>query len=124
MLPPLYPLTSDLRMYISVPCEHELQFMHPASVPKFWFRLRVNIFMPLQPSVGPRPLLQFLDPIHSRQDSLDGGSARRKAATYTQNKRTQTSMPLVGFEPTIPALERAKTVHALELAATVIGYCA
>jgi hypothetical protein len=28
---------------------------------------------------------QFLDPIHSRYDSLDGGSARRKAATYTQN---------------------------------------
>jgi hypothetical protein len=26
----------------------------------------------------------FLNPIHSRQDSLDGGSARRKAATYTQ----------------------------------------
>jgi hypothetical protein len=23
--------------------------------------------------------------IHSRWDSLDGGSARRKAATYTQN---------------------------------------
>jgi hypothetical protein len=29
-------------------------------------------------------------------------------------------MPLVGFEPTIPAFERAKTVHALDSAATVI----
>jgi hypothetical protein len=27
----------------------------------------------------------------------------------------------VGFEPTIPALEREKTVHALDRAATVIG---
>jgi hypothetical protein len=27
----------------------------------------------------------------------------------------------VGFEPTIPAFERAKTVHALDRAATVIG---
>jgi hypothetical protein len=27
----------------------------------------------------------------------------------------------VGFEPTIPAFERAKTLHALDLAATVIG---
>jgi hypothetical protein len=27
----------------------------------------------------------------------------------------------VGFEPTIPAFERAKTVHALDSAATVIG---
>jgi hypothetical protein len=37
-----------------------------------------------------RPLLgfgffQFLDPIHRRQDSLDEGSARRKAATCTQD---------------------------------------
>jgi hypothetical protein len=30
-------------------------------------------------------------------------------------------MPLVGFEPTIPAFERAKTFHALDRAATVIG---
>jgi hypothetical protein len=28
---------------------------------------------------------QFLNPIHRRWDSLDGGSARRKAAAYTQN---------------------------------------
>jgi hypothetical protein len=34
--------------------------------------------------------------------------------TQTQNKRTQISMPWVGFEPTIPAFERAKTVHALD----------
>jgi hypothetical protein len=56
---------------------------------------------------------------------LGGGSARRKAATYTgqhkQNKRTQTSTPLVGFEPTIPVFERAKTVHALDRAANVVG---
>jgi hypothetical protein len=42
----------------------------------------------------------------------------------TQNKRTQTSMPRVGFEPTTPVFERAKTDHALDGAATVIGtYC-
>jgi hypothetical protein len=41
--------------------------------------------------------------------------------TQTQNKRTQTSIPRVGFEPTVPEFERAKTVHALERAATVIG---
>jgi hypothetical protein len=28
----------------------------------------------------------------------------------------------VGFEPTIPAIERAKTVRALDRAATVIGF--
>jgi hypothetical protein len=30
-------------------------------------------------------------------------------------------MSRLGFEPTIPALERAKTVHALDRAANVIG---
>jgi hypothetical protein len=30
-------------------------------------------------------------------------------------------MPRVGFEPTSPVFERAKTVHALERAATVVG---
>jgi hypothetical protein len=30
-------------------------------------------------------------------------------------------MPSLGFEPTILAFERAKTVHALDQAATVIG---
>jgi hypothetical protein len=30
-------------------------------------------------------------------------------------------MPRVEFEPTIPVLERAKMVHALDRAATVIG---
>jgi hypothetical protein len=33
--------------------------------------------------------------------------------SQTRNKRTQTSTPGVGFEPTIPVFERAKTVHAL-----------
>jgi hypothetical protein len=31
-------------------------------------------------------------------------------------------MPRVGFEPIIPVLEQAKTVHASDGAATVIGY--
>jgi hypothetical protein len=30
-------------------------------------------------------------------------------------------MPQVGFELTIPVFERAKTIHALDRAATVIG---
>jgi hypothetical protein len=40
---------------------------------------------------------------------------------HKQNKRTQTSMPRVGFEPTIPVFKRAKTIQTLERAATVIG---
>jgi hypothetical protein len=52
---------------------------------------------------------------------LGRGSAHRKAATYTGQHRT--AMPKVGFEPTNLVFERAKTVHALERAATTIGTC-
>jgi hypothetical protein len=31
-------------------------------------------------------------------------------------------MPWVGFEPTIPASKRAKTVHALDRSVTVTGH--
>jgi hypothetical protein len=41
--------------------------------------------------------------------------------TQTQNKRTQISMPRVGFETTITGFQGAKTVHALDHAATGIG---
>jgi hypothetical protein len=37
----------------------------------------------------------------------------------TQSKRTQTSLPPVGFELTISVLERAKTVHVLDRATTL-----
>jgi hypothetical protein len=39
----------------------------------------------------------------------------------TRNKRTQTSMPQVGFELTIPVFERTKVVHTLDHSATVSG---
>jgi hypothetical protein len=43
--------------------------------------------------------------------------------TQTRNKLRQTLVPVVGFEPTIPVFERAKTFQALDRAATVIGEC-
>jgi hypothetical protein len=43
--------------------------------------------------------------------------------TQKQNKRKQTTMPRVEFEPMTPVLERAKMVHALDRAASVIGLC-
>jgi hypothetical protein len=50
---------------------------------------------------------------------LDGGPARPKAATYTGQHKHRINA--VGFEPTIPVFVRAKTFHALDGAATVIG---
>jgi hypothetical protein len=56
---------------------------------------------------------------------LDGDQPIRKVSNYTQdntkNKCTQIFMPRVRFKPTITALERVKTVHDLDHAATVIG---
>jgi hypothetical protein len=64
-----------------------------------------------------------MDLIDSWYDSLDGGWARRKTATYTgtQKECGQISMPWVEFEPTIRIFERAKTFRALDSTATVIG---
>jgi hypothetical protein len=49
-----------------------------------------------------------------------GKQARKKYAAYNR-LGIQTSTPQVGFEPTTPAFERAKTVHAIVRTATVIG---
>jgi hypothetical protein len=42
--------------------------------------------------------------------------------TQTQNKRTKTSMPQMGIEPTTPVFKWAKTVHSLDGTATMIGH--
>jgi hypothetical protein len=46
---------------------------------------------------------------------------RTQKTTQTQNSLPQAPMRRVEFEPTISVLERTKTVHALDCAATVIG---
>jgi hypothetical protein len=69
--------------------------------------------------VEPWQFFRFLNSIHSQYAPFNGGSAGRKLLpTHKQHKyriNTQTSMPLVGIEPTIPVFERTKN------AATVIG---
>jgi hypothetical protein len=82
--------------------------------------------MALHSFTGPWPLLRFLD-LFTHSIGLVGlkisSSQGRWLHTgqHKQNKRTQTFMPWDGFEPTTPAFERAKTVHALDHAATAIG---
>jgi hypothetical protein len=74
--------------------------------------------MALQPFCWTLSAFHFLNLLHSPQDSLDGGSARRKVhrTAQTQYKSTQTSMLQVGFKPTIPLFKRAKPVYALDRA--------
>jgi hypothetical protein len=74
--------------------------------------------MAVQPFVGPWPLFQFLDLYTVGRTPWTGDQpVSRPLPAYrtvqTPNKRTQISMPQMGFEPTIPVFEGAKTVHAL-----------
>jgi FAD synthase len=78
---------------------------------------------------GPWPLIQFRNhfsqPVGlrgrvintSEGRYLNTGQHKQRINAYTH----ETSMTYVGFEPTIPASERAKTVHALDREATVTG---
>jgi hypothetical protein len=47
---------------------------------------------------------------HFRASSSKTSSPSQGRYLYKQNKHRQTTMPWVGFEPTIPAFKRAKTV--------------
>jgi hypothetical protein len=81
--------------------------------------------MTLQPFVRPWPLFQFLDLFIQSVGFFGRGISPsqgryRHTGQHKQNKRRQTSMPEVGFEPTIQVFERENTVHALDRAATVI----
>jgi hypothetical protein len=82
--------------------------------------------MALHPSVGPCPLFSFLILYTVSRTPWTGDQTVARPlpvhrTTQTQNKCTQTSMPPVEFEPTIPASEQTKTVHALDRASIVTG---
>jgi hypothetical protein len=55
----------------------------------------------------------------NRYGSLDGGSVRYNDNTNTE-KDAQTSMPQIGFQSTVPVLERENIFYALDRGATVI----
>jgi hypothetical protein len=71
--------------------------------------------------LGSGPFFSFFILFTVGRTPWAGKSIRRKTHTYTQNKRTQTYIPWVRFEPTSQAFEQVKTVHALDYAVTVIG---
>jgi hypothetical protein len=73
--------------------------------------------MALQPFVGPWFLMFYT--INRTPWTSDQPVARPLPTHRTT--QTQTSMSQVGFELTIPLFERAKTVHAIDHAATAIG---
>jgi hypothetical protein len=83
--------------------------------------------MTIESFVAPWPFFSFILYTVGRTPWTSNQPVARPLAihrtTQTQNKRTQTSMPPVESEPTIPAFERAKIVRSLERAATAIAMC-
>jgi hypothetical protein len=85
-----------------------------------------SIYLWLYSPCGPWQLFQFLNLYTVGRTSWTGDQSLARPlpahmTTQTQNKRTQTSISRVGFEHTFPVFERAKKVHSLGRAATVIG---
>jgi hypothetical protein len=132
-------------MVTKTTCAHQDLFVRPPSTYKtnkcfpcwkplfsietnfLFLSLSLSLSMALQ-SFGPWPLFLFrfviLYTVGRTPWTGDQPIARplpTNRTTQTQNKRTQTSMPRVGYEPTIPMFERMKTVHALDCAAALIG---
>jgi hypothetical protein len=99
-----FPQSDLLKQYLSISC-----------CPHLEQRVSVKRFVPLQ-SFHLRQAVGFL----GRGISPVQGCYLHRT-TQTQNKRRQTSTPLAGYKPTIPVLKRAKTLYALDRAATVIG---
>jgi hypothetical protein len=89
--------------------------------------LSIYLSMTLPPFVGSWPLFRFLNLFTQSVGPLGRGMSLSQGrymhtGQHKHNKRTQTSMPQVEFEPTIPVFERAKTVHVLDHATNVIGF--
>jgi hypothetical protein len=90
------------------------------------FNITYIFFLPLRSHFGAQGwFLSFSVYFCRREDSLDEWSARHLNTGQHKHRiniwTCQTSVPYVGFEPTIPASERAKTVHALDRSHTVTG---
>jgi hypothetical protein len=105
----LYLHKQNKRIHVSIPCVTSWKGDQPVArpLPTQTQNKRIHVSIPwVTPWKGDQPVARPL-PTHR--------------TTQAQNKGTQTFMPQVGFEPTIPVFEPVKTVHVLDRAATVFG---
>jgi hypothetical protein len=66
--------------------------------------------------------LQFLNPKKvGRTPWMTDQPIANPLPEQTHNKHKQRSIPWVGFEPMIPVFDRAKAIHVLNRAVTVVG---
>jgi hypothetical protein len=90
---------------------HDIYFFPPLGLQPSWSLASDFSFMIILQTVG------LLDRVISSSQGLYHNTGHHKHGinTYTY----QTSIPYVGFEPMIPASERAKTLYALDSSAIV-----
>jgi hypothetical protein len=117
--------SSDISIYLPVYLSLHLSIFQSICL-SVYLSVCLSTYLWFHSPCGPWPLFQFLDLCTVRRTPWTGDQpVARPLPTHriaqTQNKRTQTYKPQVGFEPTIPVVERSKTVLALDRAATVIG---
>jgi hypothetical protein len=123
------------KLYLYLTCQSVVWLTFFYKTDTFDFNLTLSrgyaLFFPLALPAhsGPRPVIQFrnhfsqtvwllgrvISPSQGR--NLNTGQHKHRINAYTP----QTSMPWVGFEPMTRASEQAKTVPALDRAATVAG---
>jgi hypothetical protein len=79
-----------------------------------YLSIYLSIYLCRYSPCGPRPSFHFLSLYNvGRTESQPvARSLPTHRTTQTQKECTQTSMPRVGYEPTISVFERAKTFHA------------
>jgi hypothetical protein len=116
-----------LKEYINcIPCEFRIFLSYLPTLERVKYQINCTVLLWLySPSLDLGRFFSFL--IYTQSVGLLGrriSSSQGRYLTQTQHKRTQTSMPRLGFESTTPMFERAKTVRALDCAATVIAHYA
>jgi hypothetical protein len=119
-----YTMTASCYMY---PFNRPTIFISLASVNTIWLLIYLSFSFLLLPlsSIGHlwNALFHFNFLILRQSVGLLGQGISPSQGRYLYKHRVNTkSMPWVGFEPTIPAFERAKTVAASDRAAIAIGY--
>jgi hypothetical protein len=124
-LPPLYGCNSERFLF----AWHPNESLHGMVAPSCATQISVQRHEPLSLCLySPMDLGRFFSFLILHTDGMTAWRGDqpvvRSLPTHrtiqTQNKRIQTSMPQVGFEHTTTVFERAKTVHALNRAATAI----
>jgi hypothetical protein len=102
-------VSQGITLLLIFPCSKKVKF----DILKSSFHLRLGLLSSLLPLCFPITFCVQSVGLLGRGISLSQDRYLHMT-TQTHNKRIQTSVSRVGFEPTIPVFERTKMVHALD----------